>query len=813
MPDILITVLGVAALLGLVSLLLPLAERLAIPYAVLLALVGIALGVAVGASPADMRQFLPGTETLLAVFLSPLLFEAALGIDVRQLNEEIGPILLLAVVGVVICTFAAGFALAPISGMGLLACIALGAIIATTDPVAVVGIFRAVGAPRRLSTLVEGESLFNDAAAIAIYSVVLGMLSSHGESGGVVSGILGFLWQFIGGLVAGFIAGQIVMQLIPLLRGSRLAEPTLTIGFAYITYVVCDHYLEVSGVVAVASSAIAISAGGRRRLPPPNWENLVESWEKLAFWASSLIFLLAAMQAPSQVELIHGEWLAYFGLLLALVAAALAARAVTLYALIPLLSMAGMAEPVDGKYKIVMLWGGMRGAVSLALALAVIENEALPHWVGALATGFVLFTLLVNAPTLRPLMRMIRLDRLSAVEVAVRDRVLDMSREAVRHEIEATAREHQIEPEIAAEVTAVYETPAEAGAAAVVLPDTQRIQAAVTVLADREEETYSEQFEGRTVSRGGAAALLAYAGRLRDKARSEGVVGYEAAAARIVEFDRSFRFAHWLHRRFGIDGPLSQKLADRFELLLTTRAVVHRLTRFNHDQIGPLFGDAPRTALTHLLTARRNDIERAISALKLQYPHYARELEAHFLGRAAARAEEERYRQLRAEAIVNRDVYEDLERDLSRRRAILEARPTLDLGLNREELVARVPMFASLGEHARQGVARLLRPRLAVPGEKIVARGDRGDEMYFVSSGAVEVHIGHRPIQLGTGTFFGEMAILGETRRNADVVALGFSQLLTLGAGDLGTLFKADAAIEREIHRVFDERRAAAPAG
>jgi monovalent cation:H+ antiporter, CPA1 family len=356
----------------------------------------------------------------------------------------------------------------------------------------------------------------------------------------------------------------------------------------------------------------------------------------------------------------------------------------------------------------------------------------------------------------------------------------------------------------------VYRAPAEGESAAVALPDRQRTQAALMVLAEHEEEVYSDYFEGRTVSRGGASNLLAYAGQLREKARSDGIVGYEMAAGRIVSFDRAFRMAHLLHRRFGIDGPLAQKLADRFELLLATRAVVHRLSRFNHDQIGPLFGDAARTALGHVLAARRAELERAISALKLQYPSYARQLETHFLGRAAARAEDERYLQLRSESIVNRDVFEDLERDLARRRHLLEARPHLDLGLNREELVGRVPMFASLDARARQEVAGLLRPRLSVPGEKVVARGQRGDEMYFVSSGAVEVHVPRHPVQLGTGDFFGEMAILGETRRNADVVALGFCQLLTLAAGDLDTLFRADPAIEQEIHRVFDERRAAA---
>ena len=108
-----------------------------------------------------------------------LLFEAALNVDVRQLSDEVAPVLLLAVIGVIVCTFVVGLALWPISSVGILACVILGAIIATTDPVAVVGIFHDIGAPRRLSTLVQGESLFNDAAAIAIYSIAT---SSHADA-------------------------------------------------------------------------------------------------------------------------------------------------------------------------------------------------------------------------------------------------------------------------------------------------------------------------------------------------------------------------------------------------------------------------------------------------------------------------------------------------------------------------------------------------------------------------------------------------------------------------------------------------------
>jgi CPA1 family monovalent cation:H+ antiporter len=179
----------------------------------------------------------------------------------------------------------------------------------------------------------------------------------------------------------------------------------------------------------------------------------------------------------------------------------------------------------------------------------------------------------------------------------------------------------------------------------------------------------------------------------------------------------------------------------------------------------------------------------------------------------AARLEEERYRRLRSESIINQEVYEDLQRKLRPRRRSVEMRPTLDLGLKREDLVSRVPMFAALDAKVRRSVARMLRPRLAVPDEVIVHKGDRGDAMYFISSGAVEVRIPSTSVQLGTGDFFGELALLVADRRNADVVALGYCQLLSLAARDLRRLFGTEPALRDQIHAVAQSRIAAAETG
>lgn len=821
MHEVILTVFGVTILLGLVSLLLPLAERLSFPYAVILALVGVALGAltsvtsdaahgtVLGDIIGTLNKFEPSAETLLAIFLPPLLFEAALTLDVRQLGEEIGPVLLLAVAGVVLCTFVAGFALAPISDMGLLAALALGAIIATTDPVAVVGVFRDVGAPRRLSTLVEGESLFNDAAAISIYTVAVGMLVR--PEGGALFGVLLFLQQFIGGVVVGALAGYIVIRVMPLLRGNRLAEATMTIASAYIVYVLCDHYLHLSGIVAVGAAAIAISAAGRRRLAPANFESLVEIWEQLAFWAASLIFLLAAMQAPEQLHHIGGKWLADLGLLVVLIVAAMAARAVTLYGLIPALSTTAMAQPIENKYKLVMLWGGLRGAVSLALAAAATENKALPPEVGVLATGFVMFTLLVNAPTLRPLMRLIQLDRLSPAEAALRDRVIGLSRSSVQEEIEKIADTHEIDPAVVAEVGRVYRRNAGLGEAAAReaddVSDALRARTALLTLADHEQQLYSQHLQVGILSRGGAATLLGYADKLRDAARTEGVEAYQRASAQFVAFNRSFRAANTLHRQFGITEPLAKCIAARFEVLHSVRSVLRELIVFNEEHIRALFGETASQRLGELLEQRLADVERAVAALRLQYPAYAHQLQVQFLVRTAAQIEADRYKQLREESILNRDVFDDLQRDLQERQSLLEARPTLDLGLNREELIGRVPLFSALDDSARRSVARLLRPRLAIPDEFIVRKGDRGDAMYFISSGAVEVRVAPMPVELGSGAFFGELALLEDAPRNADVVALGYCQLLTLAARDLDRLFDTEPAIRAEIHAVAQTRR------
>src|SRR6516164_3188849 len=234
MFDTAFVLLVISALLVVVGFCQPLAAHLKLPPPVLLGVVGVALGgfpavlsqlgLSAGPDPfADSFVQLPvSSETFIYVFLPLLVFEAGIVTDVRRTLEDAAPILLLAIVATLITTGVIGLALWPLAGVPLVVCLLLGAVVATTDPAAVIAIFRDVGAPARLRRLVEGEALLNDAAAIVLFSVLLGMVAS-GKAPNISGGALDFLLSFLGGAAFGIVAGRFLLMVVAVAREDRLA--------------------------------------------------------------------------------------------------------------------------------------------------------------------------------------------------------------------------------------------------------------------------------------------------------------------------------------------------------------------------------------------------------------------------------------------------------------------------------------------------------------------------------------------------------------------------------------------------------------
>src|SRR6266851_4376887 len=814
--------------LTVVSLLVPLAERLRVPHTVLLAIAGMGLGFlgswiitseirlgALGDAFVGLDKLEVGTEVFLPLFLPPLLFTAGLTIDVRRLLDEVWAVLLMAIVAVLVCIAIVGGVVHLATGVDLVVCLLLGAVVSTTDPAAVIGIFRDVGAPKRLSILAEGESLLNDAVAIAAFGLFIGILISRSapDQTEVVltdptGAVVVFLREFVGGLICGFVMARGAMVLLPRLGESDAAIASVTVSLTYLSFLVADRYWHISGVVSVVMAALTVAAYGPTHLHPRQWTALRQLWAQLEFWANCLIFVLASMLAAN--VLVQITWLYVWGVA-AVVVGAFLARALVVFAMLPVLEKTRLVQPVDRRYKAILVWGGLRGAVTIVLAMVAAGDQRLPgdirEFIALSATLFVLVTLFVNATTLGLVMHVLGLDKLSRLELALRDRVLALSRVNVDRLLQQIIRQHNARVEgIDADPASAGEAGIESAPAELALSLDERVKVGLVTLCTREKELYLELFEQQILSRRMVAVLAARADRLIDTVRDHGVAGYERWLRDISRPDAGFRVALWLHRRLGFAWLLTERLADRFEILMVSQSVLAELAAFNISSVSDLLGPDAEVELAAVIENRQEAVDSALKALSLQYPGYAESIEARQLERAAIRFESAEYARRLQEGIISREVYNDLRHQLAQRRSAIGQRPPLDLGLELAGIISRVSLFASLDHKTIAEVGKRLRALVALPGEKIVAIGGPSDAMYFIAAGEVMVKAPTFEVKLNEGDFFGEMGLLTDQPRNADVIADGYCHLLVLYRKDFRELLDSRPAVRAEIEAVAARR-------
>jgi CPA1 family monovalent cation:H+ antiporter len=406
-------------LLLVVSLIALIARRLRIPYTVALVVVGLLL---------SLQQFIHVTltpELILALLVPPLVFEAAFHLNLGELRRNMAPILVLAVPGVLLTTLVVGGIVSAGVNMALPLALLFGALIAATDPVSVVALFRAVGVPKRLSVLVEGESLFNDGTAIVLFQILLAV--ALGGQLGVAGATIEFIRVSAGGILVGLALGWLVSLLIARID-DYLIETALTAALAFGSFLVADR-LNVSGVLAVVAAGLINGNLGPRGMSPTSRIVIINFWEFVAFLANSFVFLLIGLD--TNFSLLASGWQA----ILWAVIAVLLARAVVVYGLGGLVSRFSSA-PIPMSWQHVLNWGGLRGAISLALALSLpAELGAAGGLLRTMTFGVVLFSLLVQATTMRPLVKRLGIVTRTSeqVEYEMRHARLTALRAAARH--------------------------------------------------------------------------------------------------------------------------------------------------------------------------------------------------------------------------------------------------------------------------------------------------------------------------------------------------------------------------------------------
>jgi CPA1 family monovalent cation:H+ antiporter len=402
-------ILILSGLLLLAIMIKPLAPRLHIPFSALLVIIGYVASELLVFSGFDTGIRADNFHDLIFfVFLPVLVFESAYNINVRLLLKNLLPILFLAIPVMLLSTFiAAALIYAGIGhpqGFPWIAALLTGALLSATDPVAVVALLRQMGVSERLALLMEGESLFNDATAIVVFAVFLAIATGSGGPMSLQDASLHFLKVFFGGLLVGSIGGLLFSLLVRLAR-ETIIKALATIISAYLSFIVAEAVFHVSGVMAVLVTGLVLGYQGQATRTAASGKFVTELWAFNAFVANTLVFLL--MGVTVTLAMFEERWLA----MLIGIAGVLIARALGIYTCVPLLNRLTPIETINRPYQAVMFWGGLRGAVTLALALSL--PTTLEYWwtIQSIAFGVVLFTLFVQATSCTPLLKHFGLNR------------------------------------------------------------------------------------------------------------------------------------------------------------------------------------------------------------------------------------------------------------------------------------------------------------------------------------------------------------------------------------------------------------------
>lgn len=386
-----------ASLIALVTL------RWKIPYTIALVIGGVAIDLfhvpiteILGREPGEA---LLTPEIIFILFLPALLFESGINVNIRRLRENIVPIMLLAVAGVILATMITGYALHWALGLPLMVALLFGSLISATDPISVLALFKDMNVGKRLAVLIEGESLLNDGTAVVLFQILLaGALTN---SLNPAEGLGRFIVVAVGGAALGLVLGYAVSKVTERVDDPSI-EITLTTILAYGSYLLAEQ-LHVSGVIATVGAGLMIgNYGAEFGMTARTRVALWSFWEYVAFVVNSLVFLLIGIEVHI-LNLLDSAT----SILIAL-ATVLAARVLVVYALSPVSNLFSTRK-IPRRWQHVLVWGGLHGGVSMALALSLAPQFPHRNLILEMTFGIVAFSIVVQGLTMKSLLRKLKL--------------------------------------------------------------------------------------------------------------------------------------------------------------------------------------------------------------------------------------------------------------------------------------------------------------------------------------------------------------------------------------------------------------------
>jgi CPA1 family monovalent cation:H+ antiporter len=789
-----------------------------IPFTVALVLAGMALSWLAGQYPdtlAVVHHLDVSHELILFVFLPTLIFESTLNLDARLLRHNLAPILLLAIPGLLISSAIIGFIVASFTPLPIMIALLLGAILSATDPVAVVAMFKALGAPKRLTVLVEGESLFNDATALVLAGIITGIVTAGTTPDNIIwHSIVEFLLLFGGGLVFGLLLGYITVLILGQVETNAVVEITLTTTLAYLSFLIAEVWLHVSGVMATIGSGLILGGWGWIKVSPSVRIFMKHFWEQLAFIANALIFLMVGITVvPSAV------WHSV-DMLIWVVIGMLVARVAVVFGLMPLVGRLPGSRPVSMVYQVIIYWGGLRGAIAMAIVLSL-PDFALRDTLIVLVMGAVLFTLLFQGLTMEPLVK-----KLGLTELHLSDQLALLERDLIA-DSEALQRIQQLQSQGLFSRRIAYH-----------LQKTceQEIRQGKQQLEElRKKELDQSQERDLLYLRCFSEERLLYntmynEGHLSEKAYRE-LVLVLTLQMDAIRHHGGMSHVH-SHRLRRILEHVLFKLLDPFPLLssLAERMRMRRIIRNYEEVWGHYLGSArvinylneineieslPEAVFEEVhdhYNHWHNLARQQLNNVTEQFPEFVASMQERLGQRLVLLSEIDATEEMSQRGLLPEGISDQQINSINTRLTALRGQSVSKLKYHPEQLLRSVKLFRHLDKQHFDAVMEKLKPLTLEDGETVIQQGDSGSSFYLIARGVVRVILEEKGIEkeLGTlmaGDSFGEVALLHQAPRNATIKCVTPCMFYRLSAEDLEELMEENPDIRAQLEEADKQHK------
>lgn len=806
-------------------------QKSPLPYTVTLLIIGMIIGIidrfgllriwSIGSFSLDVSFLSQSVEwagnidphIILYVFLPTLLFEAAFALDVHTFKKSVTNAFILAVPGIIVALVITGAIMMGImySGMGLHSwtwpvALMFGTIVSATDPVAVVSLLKELGASKKLSTLIESESLLNDGSAIVIFMVFLGTITGAGASNPI---LVEFLRVGLGGTFIGLIIGMIVINWVRKVFNDALFEITVIIGAAYLAFFMAEHFFHVSGVLSVVTFGLVMAGVGRTRISPEVGHFLHEFWELAAFIANTLIFIIVGVVIALKVNFAPVDFLilaiVYIGIHIA--------RAVVIAMFYP--AMKNIGYGMTAKDGTVAWWGGLRGAIGLALALIVASEESIPADIRSeilsITAGIVLLTSIINATTIKYLVNWLGLTKIGQAKAQVMISAQSYLRQSSENALEKLKGDRFM---AGANWNSVKEyLPFDPG---IMLDETKLDESIAETrkrILQKEKASYWKQFgEGLL----GPSAVQ----RLSDNIDHLLDAGGKVSLAHRKDLEQFWKTPKLLNflQRLPLIGIIGQRLF--FERLAVSYDSARGFVAAQ-EEVQKLVGSmliSAESSENKTEAANLSIIEDEINENRIQGLTFLRNLKEAFPEvynaietRQAIRSllNHQKYtieRLLKSGRLDPEEANEILGNIEGQMKKLIDAPPS-SAAPEAIKFLHEATWLEGLDPDLFKKVVDSFKSRVYSVGQKLFKENKPGDGFFIIVRGNVKVEIGNVVVDiLGPGTVIGEMANLMSVPRTASVTAESPVTVLKMDAKSMNQLMKESKVLEERLWKIAGGR-------